>query len=51
MGAHALLADGGMLGPVGARVAARAARRHAVPLVALCGVYKLTPLFAHEPGE
>lgn len=48
--AHALLADGGIMAPVGMHLVAMAARHHAVPFVVLVGIYKLTPLFAHEPG-
>jgi translation initiation factor eIF-2B subunit beta len=48
--AHALLADGGVVAPVGAAAVAAAARRHAVPFVALAGIYKLSPIFPHEPG-
>jgi translation initiation factor eIF-2B subunit beta len=48
--AHALLADGGIMAPIGMHLVAMAAKDHAVPVVVLCGIYKLTPLFAHEPG-
>ncbi|KAL6770939.1 hypothetical protein ACKKBF_B33300 [Auxenochlorella protothecoides x Auxenochlorella symbiontica] len=48
--AHALLADGGIMAPIGMHLVAMAAKHHAVPFVVLVGIYKLTPLFAHEPG-
>ena len=38
------------MAPVGMHLVAQAARHHAVPFVVLVGIYKLTPLFAHEPG-
>ena len=34
---------------VGSQVVALAAKRHAVPLVVLVGLYKLSPLFPHDP--
>ena len=48
--AHALLADGGVMAPVGTAVVAAAAKRHSVPFVVLVGIYKLSPNFPHEPG-
>ena len=48
--AHALLADGGVMAPVGTGVVAAAAKRHNVPFVVLVGIYKLSPHFPHEPG-
>ncbi|KDD76812.1 Initiation factor 2 [Helicosporidium sp. ATCC 50920] len=48
--AHALLADGGVMAPIGMQLVAMAAKRHAVPFVVLVGIYKLTPQFPHEPG-
>lgn len=48
--AHALLADGGVMAPVGMRLVAQAAKRFSVPFVVLVGIYKLSPLFPHEPG-
>ena len=47
--AHALLANGGVMAPVGMQIVAMAAKRHSVPFVALVGLYKLSPLFPHEP--
>ena len=48
--ARALLADGGVLAPAGARLVAAAAARHAAPFVALCGLHCLSPLFPHDPA-
>jgi translation initiation factor eIF-2B subunit beta len=48
--AHALLADGGVMAPVGMHMVALAAKRHSVPVVVLVGIYKLSPVFPHEPG-
>lgn len=49
--AHALLANGSVMAPVGMHVVAMAARRHSVPFVVLCGIYKLSTLFPHNPCE
>jgi translation initiation factor eIF-2B subunit beta len=49
VGAHAVLANGGVLAPSGAMAVALAARRHSVPLVVLAGLHKLSPLFPHDP--
>lgn len=49
MTSHALLANGGVMAPVGMRLVAMAAKRHSVPSVVLVGIYKLSPLFPHEP--
>eukprot|EP00887_Chlorella_sp_A99_P005916 scaffold29.g5916.t1 len=48
--AHAILANGGAMAPVGMHIVAMAAKRHSVPCVMLCGMFKLSPLFPHEPG-
>lgn len=48
--AHAILANGGAMAPVGMNLVAMAAKRHSVPCVMLCGMFKLSPLFPHEPG-
>ncbi|GBF88924.1 translation initiation factor eIF-2B subunit beta [Raphidocelis subcapitata] len=49
VGAHAVLANGGVIAPSGSHVVAAAARRHSVPLVVLVGLHKLSPLFPHDP--
>jgi len=41
VGAHAVMANGGVLAPVGMHMVALAARRHAVPFVVLAGVHKV----------
>ncbi|KAJ7532602.1 hypothetical protein O6H91_13G011800 [Diphasiastrum complanatum] len=49
VGAHAVMANGGVIGPVGLHMVALAARRHAVPFVVLTGLHKLCPLYPHNP--
>ena len=49
MGAPTLLANGGVMAPVGTAVVAMAAKKHAVPFVVLVGMHKLSPLFPHDP--
>ena len=46
---HAILANGGVISGVGMHAVALAARHHAVPFVCLGGLYKLSPLFPHQP--
>ena len=48
VGAHALLANGGIIGPCGINMVALAARKHSVPFVVLVGLHKLTPIFPHD---
>ncbi|WFD32544.1 GCD complex subunit gcd7 [Malassezia sp. CBS 17886] len=43
LGARCVLANGGILAPVGAKAIAMAAREHSTPVVALAGVYKISP--------
>lgn len=50
MGAHAILANGGVMAPCGAHLVALAAKRHSVPFVVLAGLHKLSPLFPHDPS-
>ena len=50
VGAHALLANGGVMTGVGCHLTALAAKRHAVPFVVLVGLHKLSPLFPHDPA-
>ena len=50
MGAHTLLANGGVMAAVGSNLVALAAKRHAVPFVVLAGLHKLSPLFPHDPS-
>lgn len=49
VGAHAVMANGGVMVPVGLHMVALAARRHAVPFVVLAGLYKLCPQYPHNP--
>lgn len=49
VGAHAVLANGGVIAPSGIHMVALAARRHSVPFVVLVGLHKLSPLFPHDP--
>jgi len=46
--AHAVLANGGLIGPSGSHVVALAARQHSVPVVCITGMFKLCPQFPHE---
>ncbi|KAI9113634.1 hypothetical protein K1719_015561 [Acacia pycnantha] len=47
VGAHAVMANGGVIAPVGLNMVALAAKRHAVPFVVLAGSHKLCPLDPH----
>ncbi|EMD38077.1 hypothetical protein CERSUDRAFT_113218 [Gelatoporia subvermispora B] len=52
LGAHAILANGGMFAICGSLLAASAARAHSTPVVVCAGQFKLTPLWNlyHEYG-
>lgn len=52
LGAHAILANGGMFAITGSLMAATAARAHSTPVVVCAGQFKLTPLWNlfHEYG-
>ena len=52
LGAHAILANGGMFAITGSSLAASAARAHSTPVVVCAGQFKLTPLWNlyHEYG-
>ena len=41
VGAHAVMANGGVIAPVGLNMVALAAQRHAVPFVVLAGAHKV----------
>lgn len=41
VGAHAVMANGGVVAPVGLHMVALAAKRHAVPFVVLTGAHKV----------
>ena len=45
LGAHAILANGGMVAVAGALLAATAARAHSTPVVVCAGQFKLTALW------
>ncbi|XP_020237955.1 translation initiation factor eIF-2B subunit beta [Cajanus cajan] len=49
VGAHAVMANGGVIAPVGLHMVALAAQRHAVPFVVLAGSHKMCPLYPHNP--
>lgn len=49
VGAHTVMANGGVIAPVGMNMVALAAQRHAVPFVVLAGTHKLCPLYPHNP--
>ncbi|KAM7472630.1 hypothetical protein LguiA_010813 [Lonicera macranthoides] len=49
VGAHSVMANGGVIAPVGLNMVALAAQRHAVPFVVLAGIHKLCPLYPHNP--
>lgn len=46
LGAHSILANGGLLACAGSRMVAEAAREHSTPTVVLAGVYKVCPDWA-----
>ena len=46
--AHTVLANGGLVAPVGCNLVALTARQTLVPVVCLTGLFKLTPRFPHE---
>lgn len=52
LGAHAILANGGMFAITGSLLAVTAARAHSTPVVVCAGQFKLTPLWNlyHEYG-
>jgi translation initiation factor 2B subunit (eIF-2B alpha/beta/delta family) len=41
VGAHAIMANGGVIAPVGMNMVALAAQRHAVPFVVVAGSHKV----------
>ncbi|GJT37853.1 translation initiation factor eIF-2B subunit beta [Tanacetum coccineum] len=49
VGAHAVMANGGVIAPVGLNMVALEAQRHVVPFVVLAGIHKLCPLYPHNP--
>ncbi|KAK9288650.1 hypothetical protein L1049_017110 [Liquidambar formosana] len=49
VGVRAVMANGGVIAPVGLNMVALAARKHAVPFVVVAGTHKLCPLYPHKP--
>eukprot|EP00252_Welwitschia_mirabilis_P025097 TRINITY_DN7710_c0_g1_i1.p1 TRINITY_DN7710_c0_g1~~TRINITY_DN7710_c0_g1_i1.p1 ORF type:complete len:416 (-),score=80.21 TRINITY_DN7710_c0_g1_i1:212-1459(-) len=49
VGAHAVMANGGVIAPIGINMVALAAHRHAVPFVVLAGTHKMCPLYPNNP--
>ena len=45
VGAHAVMANGGLIATAGCHLLALSAQHASVPLVVCAGLYKLTPLF------
>ncbi|CAI5458995.1 unnamed protein product [Closterium sp. Yama58-4] len=50
LAAHAVMANGGVLAPIGLDMVALAARRHAVPFVVLAGIFTVCPLYPQQAG-
>lgn len=48
VGAHAVLANGGVIAPVGMHMVALAAKQHSIPFVVLVGLHKMSPLLPHD---
>ncbi|OIT34146.1 PREDICTED: translation initiation factor eIF-2B subunit beta-like [Nicotiana attenuata] len=49
VGVHAIMANGGVIAPVGMNMVALAAQKHAVPFVVVAGIHKLCPSYPHNP--
>jgi translation initiation factor eIF-2B subunit beta len=48
IGAHAVLANGGLIGMIGANNLCLAAATAQIPVVVLCGVHKISPVYAFD---
>ena len=48
LGTHVVLANGGLVAAAGAKAIAKAAKLHSTPVVALSGVYKLSPVYPFD---
>ena len=46
VGAHVVMADGGLISKAGAHAVALAAKHHSVPFVCVTGLFKLCPIYA-----
>ncbi|EOD38837.1 hypothetical protein EMIHUDRAFT_77802 [Emiliania huxleyi CCMP1516] len=51
VGAHAVMANGGLYASASCHLLAIAAQHHSVPLVVCAGLYKLAPLFPSGPEQ
>eukprot|EP00271_Cylindrocystis_brebissonii_P016527 TRINITY_DN4027_c0_g1_i1.p1 TRINITY_DN4027_c0_g1~~TRINITY_DN4027_c0_g1_i1.p1 ORF type:complete len:408 (+),score=66.75 TRINITY_DN4027_c0_g1_i1:495-1718(+) len=49
--AHAVMANGGAVAAVGSHLVALAAKRHAVPVIVLAGMFQLCPVHPHSPQD
>ncbi|KAL5848768.1 hypothetical protein ACOSQ4_006781 [Xanthoceras sorbifolium] len=49
LGVHAVMANGGVIAPIGSNMVALAAKKHAVPLVVVAGVHELCSLYPQNP--
>ncbi|RKF62484.1 putative translation initiation factor eIF-2B subunit beta [Erysiphe neolycopersici] len=45
---HAVIANGGLIADAGARIIAKAAKVHRIPVIVVSGVYKLSPEYPYE---
>lgn len=45
---HAVMKNGGLVAPAGARLVAKAAHKHRTPVIVVSGIYKLSPEYPHE---
>ncbi|KAI7848592.1 hypothetical protein BDC45DRAFT_449949 [Circinella umbellata] len=48
VGAHAVLANGGLVAVTGSQLLAAAAKHHATPVLVCTALYKLSPVFAYD---
>jgi len=48
IGAHAVMANGGVIAHAGSQAVAMAAKHHSVPVVVCAGLYKLSPLYPSD---
>ncbi|KAG4304883.1 hypothetical protein PORY_001558 [Pneumocystis oryctolagi] len=51
LGAHTVFANGGVLISAGAKNLAAAAKHHTIPVIICTGIYKLSPLYPHDPDS
>lgn len=49
VGTHAVMANGGIVAQAGTQMLALAAKHHSVPVVCITGLYKLCPIYPHNP--